>query len=163
VQYNLKLEYMGAYLQILALIIIGIVLLWFGYIIFFGSFSPMKFDKQGKQKKNPFKHTSKPPSGEPGDGQVCPVCSTRLDMGELVKSHAFPSITGGKDRLMYIQGCTFCLEENMRRRCPVCKGDLDYEDYLISRMFDRPMKRKHVHVLGCNHCKTKLKPAKQQG
>jgi hypothetical protein len=30
---------------------------------------------------------------------------------------------------------------------------LELSDYLISRMFERPNRHNHVHVLGCNHCR----------
>jgi hypothetical protein len=141
---------MGDYLQILAITVIGIILLWTGYTLFFGPMSPFYpgwslWRNWGKKKK-------KDKEG-PGDPQVCPICSIRLDKGDLVKSLAFPSLTGGRDRLMYIRGCFTCLERDVPRRCPVCGLELSLEDYLVSRMFDRPNNRSHVHVLGCNHCK----------
>jgi hypothetical protein len=136
---------MGVYIQILALVICGIVLLWFGYSLFFGKFSPFSFKKNRQENENP--------TGEPGDPQVCPICSVKLVKGELVKSLAFPSVSGGKDRLMYIRGCYRCLNNNLPRRCPVCGIDLDVNDYLISRMFERSRRKNHVHVLGCNHCR----------
>ncbi|MDR0444246.1 MAG: hypothetical protein LBH44_12665 [Treponema sp.] len=140
---------MGSYLQILALVVIGIVLLWLGYSLFLGPLSPffpgIFFRKRydGPESK----------IGTPGDPQVCPVCSTKLMRGELVKSHAYPSVTGGKDRLMHIQGCFACLQGSMQRKCPVCGIILYQNDYLISRMFERSHTRNHVHVLGCNHCR----------
>jgi len=140
---------MGSYIQILALVVCGIILLWFGYSIFFGSLSPFYpggfFGKGWKKKENI--------KGEPGDPQVCPICSIKLERGELVKSLAFPSLTGGRDRLMYIRGCFSCLNNGLPRRCPVCGTGLGVKDYLISRMFERPNNRNHVHVLGCNHCR----------
>ena len=92
-------------------------------------------------------------TGVAGEPQVCPVCSSRLNKGDLVKSLAFPSITGGKDRLMYIRGCYYCLFEDLPRRCPVCGINLDDDDYLIARMFERSNRHNHVHVMGCNNCK----------
>jgi hypothetical protein len=141
---------MGDFVQVLLLVITGILLFWFGYSIFFGPNSPFypgwyPWSKWGKKKPNG--------KGMPGDPQVCPVCSHKLDKGELVKSVAFPAATGGKDRLIYIRGCFVCLVRGVPRRCPVCGQDLSLEDYLVARMFDRPKKRSHVHVLGCNHCK----------
>jgi len=139
---------LGIFVQTLALVVSGIVLLWFGYTLFFSPISPFYpgglFSGWGKKKNI---------RGEPGDPQVCPICSYRLDRGDLVKSLAFPSMTGGKDRLMYIRGCFTCLEKDVPRRCPVCGEDLSVNDYLISRMFERPNRRNHVHVVGCNHCK----------
>ncbi|MDR1869184.1 MAG: DUF3185 family protein [Treponema sp.] len=143
---------MGAFsifVQTFSLIVAGIILLWFGYTIFFSPLSPFYPGwfpwRDWRKKKNVM--------GAPGDPQVCPVCSMKLDRGELVKSVAFPSLTGGRDRLMYIRGCFSCLERAVPRRCPVCGTDMDINDYLICRMFERPGGRNHVHVLGCNHCK----------
>ena len=137
---------MGSYIQILALIIAGIFLLWFGYSLFFGPLSPFYSGRFSWRKKEKIR-------GEVGDPQICPVCSIKLDRGELVKSIAFPSITGGRDRLMYINGCFSCLNDRLPRRCPVCGSNLSIRDYLISRMFERTNRRNHVHVLGCNQCR----------
>ena len=140
---------MGMYIQILALVIVGIVLLWFGYTIFLSPVSPFY------PGFFPFFNWRKPKEerGEPGDPQVCPVCSLKMYKGELVKSLAFPSISGGRDRLVYIKGCFSCLEKDSNRRCPVCGSLLSVSDFLVSRMFERPGRKNHVHVLGCNKCK----------
>jgi hypothetical protein len=137
---------MGAYLQILALTVSGILLVWFGYTLFFGKLSPFFSGGLFPPKKEDVK-------GEVGEPQICPLCSIKLNRGDLVKSLAFPSLTGGKDRLMYIRGCFSCLYRDLPRRCPVCGNKLHVSDYLISRMFERPNNRKQVHVLGCNHCR----------
>ena len=138
---------MGIFVQTLALIIIGIFLLWFGYTLFLGSVSPAYSREFYKKKRmNEYK-------GDPGDPQVCPICSMKLDKGEVVKTHAFPSITGGIDRLMYIRGCQSCLEHNLPRHCPICGAGLTEKDYLVSRMFERFHRKNHVHVIGCNRCK----------
>ena len=137
---------MGVYIQALALSITGMVLLWFGYTLFLGPLSPFYPGLFSFQKRKKI-------MGEYGDPQVCPICSIKLNRGELVKSLAFPSITGGRDRLMYIRGCYSCLYENLPRRCPVCGDTLGVNDYLISRMFERTNTRNHVHVLGCNCCR----------
>ena len=140
---------MGLYIQILGMVIVGIVLLWLGYTIFISPVSPffslwysLGFNKKREKVR-----------GEPGEPQVCPVCSMRMTRGELVKSIAFPSLTGGRDRLMYIKGCFICLQENVPRRCPVCGSSLSLEDFLVSRMFERQGRNNHVHVLGCNRCR----------
>jgi hypothetical protein len=140
---------MGDFIQILALIVAGILLFWFGYSLFLGSLSPFypgrfPWTKWGKKASD---------RGEPGDPQVCPICSMKLDRGELVKSIAFPSLSGGRDRLMYIRGCYTCLNRNIPRRCPVCGLELGLDDYLVCRMFERLNNRSHVHVMGCNRCK----------
>jgi len=149
---------MGDYIQVLALIVAGIILLWLGYSLFFGPMSPLynkwnpwkKFENWGKDNKK----------GTPGEPQVCPICSTKLAKGEQVKTLAFPSLSGGSDRLMYIRGCITCLDRKKARRCPVCEKGLSLEDYLVCRMFERSKSRNHIHVLGCNHCKNMGKLAR---
>ena len=144
---------MGSFIQILVLIISGIVLLWFGYTLFFGTFSPFPSGLfSGKSNKNFYKN-HRYNETVIGDPQVCPVCSIKLEHGEMVKTHAFPSLSGGKDRLMYIRGCYNCLENDIPRKCPICGMDLRVKDYLVSRMFERAKTRGHVHVLGCNYCR----------
>ena len=139
---------MGSYLQILALIIVGVVLLWLGYSLLIGQFAALRIAWQAR-----FSRKRLDKFGVPGDPQICPVCSTRLNKGELVSSHAFPSLSGGRDRLMHIQGCYYCLKGKHSRCCPVCGNFLGYNEYLIARMFERPNHRTHVHVLGCSRCK----------
>ena len=139
---------MSLYVQALALVIVGMILLWFGYTLFLSPLSPFPgmfsfgYWKRREERK-----------GEPGDPQVCPVCSLRMTRGELVKSVAFPSLSGGRDRLMYIKGCFICLSQRASRRCPVCGSRLSVKDFLVSRMFARPGRKNHVHVIGCNQCK----------
>ncbi|MCL2805145.1 MAG: hypothetical protein FWD26_04325 [Treponema sp.] len=143
---------MEFYIQLLALVMAGMFLLWFGYTIFLSPISPFYpgwFPWRNWRKKENIR-------GEPGDPQVCPVCSIKMEKGELVKSVAFPSISGGRDRLMYIKGCFTCLEDNVPRRCPICGSSLSVEDFLVTRMFERVERNNHVHVLGCNKCKRVL-------
>ncbi|MDR2160297.1 MAG: hypothetical protein LBP23_09570 [Treponema sp.] len=138
---------MGSFIQALAFVTIGAVLLWFGYTLFFslaGGARP-HYPKRNKRKRRPRGE------GVPGAPQTCPVCSARLEKGELVKSVAFPSFTG-KDRLMYIRGCIYCLDGDRARICPVCRSLLRDDEFLVCRMFDRPG-RSHVHVLGCSRCR----------
>jgi RNA polymerase subunit RPABC4/transcription elongation factor Spt4 len=137
-------------LQVFGLTVSGIILLVFGYSLFFGASSPFADKFHGFFSR---KHKDKFVKGTPGDPQTCPVCSIKMIKGDLVKSQAFPSITGGKDRLIYIRGCYSCLENNLPRACPVCGSSLTLQDYLVARMFERSRSRNHVHVLGCNHCK----------
>jgi len=135
---------MGDTLQILIFIIIGLVLIWFGYNLFFGKQSPFYLGFGFKKKKN-YK-------GKAGDAMVCPICSLKLIKGDLVKTIAFPSAQSF-DRLMYIRGCPSCIDGGLPRRCPVCKDKLTTDDYLVSRMFERIGRKNHIHVIGCNYCK----------
>jgi hypothetical protein len=136
---------MGSYIQALALSIIGVFLLWFGYTLFFRN--AFLISGSGRRRKPNKKITT----GVPGAPRTCPVCSAVLPRGERVKSTAYPSM-GGKERLMYISGCAYCLEGDRVRSCPVCKAVLKTDDILVARMYDKPG-RSHVHVIGCSRCK----------
>ena len=141
---------MGLYVQILIFVTIGVVLLWFGYSLFFGRLAGIHLEGQDRARR---KQPERGSSGDPGEPQVCPVCSARLNKGELVKSMAFPSLTGGKDRFKHIRCCFYCLDGNRRRTCPVCGAYLNDDEILIARMFERSRRRSHVHVLGCSRCR----------
>jgi hypothetical protein len=139
---------MGSFFQGLLFVMIGIVLLWFGYTLFFAPLGMVRLGgprghRRGKQPRA---------EGIPGAPQTCPVCSARLEKGELVKSHAYPSFNG-KDRLMHIKGCGYCLDGVRPRLCPVCGVRLRGDEILVARIFERPG-RSHVHVLGCSRCRT---------
>jgi len=139
---------MREYVQILAFVISGIILLWLGYTLLIGRMSPFFPNGFRWKKKNQNK------KGIPGYPQVCPLCSARLIKGQRLKSEAFPpAVSTSIDRLMYIHGCFNCLEAGLPRRCPVCGVDLSVSDYLVARMFERFIRKNHVHILGCNHCK----------
>ncbi|MDR2965622.1 MAG: hypothetical protein LBU88_07590, partial [Treponema sp.] len=111
---------MGDTPQILLFIIVGIILLWFGYNLFFGKNSPFYLGF-GFKKKEDFK-------GKLGDAMTCPICSIKLIKGDLVKTIAFPS-TQSLDRLMYIRGCPICIEGSIPRKCPVCREKMSADDY----------------------------------
>jgi hypothetical protein len=140
---------MGNFIQVLAFVIIGTILLWFGYTLFVGLGFGVPAGNGAWHRRRKRK-----PVGEsfPGAPQTCPVCSAKLDGGELVKSSAFPSISGGQDRLMHIRGCVYCIRGDRERSCPVCGVILKDNEILIARMFERP-RRAHVHVLGCSRCR----------
>ena len=138
---------MLGYIEILAIVIVGVMLLCFGYSLFMGAFSEARLNIKYRyrvRKKGP---------AVAGDPQVCPVCCSRLNKGDLVKTHAYPSLTGGKSRIMHVRGCRFCLSGKYKRECPVCGATLSDSDFLVARMFDRHHRRPHVHVMGCNRCK----------
>jgi hypothetical protein len=145
---------MGDYLQILVFIIIAVLLLWFGYTLFFRIGGLPAFSGRGSKRRIP-----KPRGiGNPGDPHTCPVCSAKLEEGELVKSLAFPSLNGGEDRFMHIRGCIYCLEGelSLNRVCPVCGNMLDKDEVLVCRLYERKhitRKRPHIHVIGCSCCK----------
>ena len=136
--------------EVLIFVILGVILLWFGYSLFIGVGIPAFGGISRARRRRNLK-----PRGTslPGEPQTCPVCSAKLYEGELVKSLAFPSLNGGKDRFMHIRGCVYCLRGNRDRVCPVCGLVLKDSEILISRLFERPGRRSHVHVLGCTRCK----------
>jgi len=138
-------------LQILILVILGAVLIWFGYVIF--------TDRRTKARRESAP-ADEPETviSRPDDPQTCPVCGSKLTQGELVKTQTFPSLTGGRERLMHIQGCTRCIDGGLERYCPVCYAFLDTGDRLIARMFSRPLSRTHVHIMGCSRCKPSGQP-----
>jgi endogenous inhibitor of DNA gyrase (YacG/DUF329 family) len=138
---------MQEYLQIFALIVIGSALLWFGFNILFGQWGRIRSDHQ----HHSWLKDRKPAA--PNDPQACPICSSKLVRGELVKTLAFPSLNGGKDRLMHIRGCRYCINGGLERNCPVCGTSLDLSDILVARIFERPNHRAHVHITGCNKCR----------
>ena len=145
---------MGQFFQVFFLVIIGVFLLWFGYTLFIGMGSGAEAEGSGilsgKKRKNNLK------TSYPGAPQTCPVCSVKLDEGLLVKSIAFPSLNGGKDRFMHIKGCIYCMAGEQERVCPVCNHILIGEEVLICRLFERShhiLQRSHVHVLGCTYCR----------
>ncbi|MCL2231492.1 MAG: hypothetical protein FWB99_00270 [Treponema sp.] len=106
-------------LEIFIFVFIGVILLWFGYTLFFGfGFPALRGGKGGWFRKH--RSPKARAEGTPGDPQICPVCSAKLDDGQLVSSLAFPSMNGGKDRFMHIRGCTYCLQGDRNRICPVC-------------------------------------------
>jgi len=142
---------MKQFIEVLVFALIGVFLLWFGYTLFFTVGIPAF---GGFGRKNSRRQNLKP-SGEsaPGDPQTCPVCSAKLRSGDLVSSSAFPSLNGGKDRFMHIRGCLYCLQGDRKRICPVCGIILRGNEILICRLYERPGRRSHVHVIGCTRCK----------
>jgi hypothetical protein len=171
---------MGSNFKLLVLVLIGLLLLWFGYKLFIMLFKKnsqkdgnrsMKLYKESvppdseqgsggepntggapsgaKPRLNPYKGTA-----NPGGLMICPICLFRMDNGEMIKTTAFPSMTAwDKDRLMHIHGCVYCMDGKRERLCPVCGKTLSLSDFLVARIFDRPHKRSHVHVLGCTQCR----------
>jgi len=136
---------MSGIIQILIYIIIGVVLFWFGYNLFFGHRSPF-YPYLPWNKKRIIMN-------KPGDPQTCPVCTMKMVKGDLVKTIAYAGSSQSKDRIVHIKGCVSCLEKNLPRRCPICRAKLSVSDYLISRMFERNYQKNHIHILGCNKCR----------
>jgi len=139
---------MKQFFEVLIFVFVAVGLLWFGYTLFFQVGIPAWGGLSRRRK-------GLKPRAEsyPGAPQTCPVCSAKLNEGELVSSSAFPSMNGGKDRFMHIRGCIYCLRGDRDRVCPVCGLVLKESEILISRLFERRGRRPHVHVIGCSRCK----------
>ena len=140
---------MRQFLEILTFVIIGVALFWLGITLFAKlGLRPRWWSLKKQDSKKPEDDDS---SGDPN--KTCPVCSKRLSKGELVSSEAFPSTTSGKDRLMHIRGCVYCLNGDRRRVCPVCGTVLEANEILVARLFERLGRRSHIHVIGCSQCR----------
>jgi hypothetical protein len=144
--------------QLFVFILMALVLLWFGFTLFFrmgktaggnGGGSPQRLFRKRHYKPD----ADSPREGGAGSPRCCPVCGVLLLRGEQVKSSAFPDPGNGQGRLMHIEGCIYCLEgyRTKKRKCPVCGAPLDRNEILFARMFEKPG-RSHVHDLGCSCC-----------
>ena len=135
-------------LQILVFVILGVVLVWLGYSVLMGQWMKVRRGLKAKPAAAPRRGDA-----EADDPRTCPVCRTKLPEGGTVHTKAYPSLNGGRDRLMHIEGCTRCLRGGYERNCPVCRAVLAPGEKLVARMFSRTMRRNHVHVIGCSRCK----------
>ena len=90
----------------------------------------------------------------------CPLCEKALHRGERVHSVIYSQ---GEDRLMNIFGCPWCYAQHpagqkkpsRERHCPSCGATLKDGSFSVARVFERPGKKMHVHVLGCPVCRHK--------
>jgi endogenous inhibitor of DNA gyrase (YacG/DUF329 family) len=148
---------MSEYLQILVLVITGIALVWFGFNIIFGHRARVRdIDRRTQLVRRLRRRQPKKDQDTidfDGERQACPICGTKLKRGELVKTHAFPSVSGSKDRLMHIEGCTYCLNGDLKRNCPICRIPIAKNEILIARVFERTNRHNHVHIVGCIRCR----------
>jgi hypothetical protein len=152
---------MNTLFQLLIFSVIGVILIWFGYSLFFHfRRNSGNSEKSGRSRENDTysracgKDGSWVESGRPGNPRVCPVCSAKLDIEERVKSSAFPGLPG-QGRMMHIWGCAYCMDGGRKRVCPVCGAAIGVDQVLVARMFEKPG-RSHVHVLGCSRCREAL-------
>jgi len=135
---------------VLIFIVLGILLLWGIYAVFMGQWTKIRRQMGHSGKKAQAKRPA-----APGDPKICPLCKSKLTGGELVQTRAYSSMGGSQERLMHIQGCVYCIRGDYPRFCPVCSASLSPTDKLVARMFDRPNRRSHVHILGCFICRKK--------
>ena len=139
---------MRDYLQTLLLVVGAAVLLWLGYSVLMGQWMKVRRQMRPRSRKGRGK-------ADPWYPKVCPLCKSKLADGELAQTRA-SSATGMRDRLMHIQGCVYCVNGDLERRCPVCAVALGAGDKLVARVFDQPFQRTHLHIMGCFLCRKKV-------
>jgi hypothetical protein len=140
--------------------------MWVGYKLFFMFFKEKnekmvnRSPQSGGAPSSDAKSDSgaKPPkykgTSDSGGLMICPLCLFKMDNSEMIKTTAFPPMTpDAKDRLMHIHGCVYCMDGKRERICPVCGKAIGVKDFLVARIFDRSIRRSHVHVLGCTQCR----------
>ena len=155
---------MDSNLKLLLYIITGLLFIWSGYKMYFRFFKKESVNKNVDLELEPpsdkpvpagAKPTPKPQKKSSSGGlMICPVCSSQMDNGDMVKTIAFPSLVPyDKNKTMHILGCYYCMDGRRDRYCPVCGKAIGLTDFLIARMFDRTNGHSHVHVLGCTLCR----------
>lgn len=84
----------------------------------------------------------------------CPICQTSLYVGENLISKVYRPMNV-PDQLMIIMGCPHCYpkcEPGVKRICPVCHKEIEWDQSLTARLFNKAVGKKHVHVIGCSNC-----------
>jgi hypothetical protein len=170
---------MDSNLKLLLYIVLGLLMFLVGYTLYFRLFKKIGMEKaggfgnpdQGLPDDAPGSNDAPVSGYVPGFGsissrpkykgdsdsgglKICPICLFKMDKSEMIKTTAFPPLTkDSKDRLMHIHGCVYCMGGKRERICPVCGKTIDVKDFLVARIFDRSVRRSHVHVLGCTQCR----------
>jgi hypothetical protein len=176
---------MDSNLKLLLYIVLGLLLFWCGYTLYFRLFKRKIMEEaegfgnldQGAPDDAPGSNGAQGSDGAPVSGyvpgfgsissrpkykgdsdsgglKICPICLFKMDTSEMIKTTAFPPLTkDSKDRLMHIHGCVYCMGGKRERICPVCGKTISVTDFLVARIFDRSVRRSHVHVLGCTQCR----------
>ena len=99
-----------------------------------------------------------PPKKRPSGGGFvnCPVCGTPLLPGENIVTKVFTTTGQVNDQICYIYGCPHCYprcEPGVKRSCPVCKKNVEQNQYLLARRFNKTKSgTPHVIVNGCGNC-----------
>jgi hypothetical protein len=172
---------MGSYLKLLIFILIGLFLIWFFLLRIFRNKGHKNDNRSMKLYKESIPPDGASGSGgaqgavpgsngassgakaplkkykgteDSGGLMICPICLFKMDNSEMIKTTAFPPMSkDSKDRLMHIHGCVYCMGGKRERICPVCGKTISIKDFLVARIFDRSVRRSHVHVLGCTQCR----------
>ncbi len=84
-------------------------------------------------------------------GIPCILCGTKLERGERLYSEEFKY---ENDSIIHIRGCPYCTgkKDEKKRNCPVCGRELEYDEYLIGRMWTRKNGKRHLHINRCTRC-----------
>ncbi|MCM1320873.1 MAG: hypothetical protein NC041_01695 [Bacteroides sp.] len=132
---------------VLFLTALALVILFFAMRVFFMRANSRR-QKHARQTQS---SQTKPPAKS---GAKCPLCNSPLGANDRLLSKVYPSANGSDQRCI-INGCPYCYPsetENVRRECPVCRKHVPTDGYLISRMFIKPGRKRHVHIAGCSEC-----------
>ena len=85
---------------------------------------------------------------------TCPMCNMPLEKGQNLISKVYRPMDV-PDQRCTINGCPHCyprLEPGLKRICPVCHKEVELDQSLTARLFNKAMGKKHVHVVGCSNC-----------
>jgi len=131
-----------------------IIILLLGVLLFL-IFSTRKTSDSSKFKKKTDDETDEELIDE---RRPCPMCGKKLNRGERVHSVIYSQ---GEDKLMNIFGCPWCYgshpagsrEPRRERHCPSCGVTLKEGSFAVARVFERPGRKTHIHVLGCPVCR----------
>ncbi len=116
------------------------------------------FMNSSSKKRNKIQELEKREPEREEESRPCPLCEKALQRGERVHSVIYSQ---GEDRLMNIYGCPWCYDKHpagsrpplRKRKCPSCGGPLKEGNFAIARVFERPGRKMHIHVLGCPSCR----------
>lgn len=129
------------YFIIFFIVLVGLVTLFFALQMV------SNYSRKKREEKNKFVRPGKVVS-------KCPICGSDLVGKEKIVTRVY-NTESKTDQHCTIMGCPHCFphkEMGLRRKCPVCKGSLPQEGYLIAHLFNRKDRKNHVHIVGCTEC-----------
>jgi|GEM_PF-5332361 len=109
--------------------------------------SDLKNKKDKKEKDNDL------------DEKQCILCSSKRSKDEKMSMFIFNSyakVGNLIEKPLYIYGCSYCKDNSLTRKCPICKKALSKSDHLVARLYIKSNKKQHIRVRGCNVCKKEL-------
>lgn len=89
----------------------------------------------------------------------CPLCNSTLLKGENLTCRIYQPMDVS-DQLCTINGCPHCYpvpEPGLKRECPVCHKAVGGEGFLVARLFNKAIGKRHVIVTGCYVCSESAK------